>query len=106
LDQEKKENFLESNDVGDKLQHKISNEGAKMPSSNLSNSLLTLLTVRGWVEATITQFPTPSLKQPTRQQQPPFSMVNYWGALTSFDLYEFSKEKDYLLIVTHNVSKP
>jgi hypothetical protein len=33
-------------------------------------------------------------------------MVNYWKALTSFDLYEFSKDEDYLLIVTHNVSKP
>jgi hypothetical protein len=61
--------------------------------------------VRGGLEATIAQFPTPSLKQPTREQQPPFWMVNYWGALTSFDLYKFFKEEDYLLTVTHNVLK-
>jgi len=53
-----------------------------MPSSNLSNSLSTLLAIRGGVEVTITQFPTPSLKQPTKKQQPPFWIVNYWGALT------------------------
>jgi len=53
LDQEKKENFLESNDMGDKLPHKISSEGAKMPSNNLSNSLLTCLMVRRGVEVTI-----------------------------------------------------
>lgn len=85
MDQEKEEKFLESNDMGDNLPHKISGEGAKMPSSNLSNSLSTLLAVRSGVKATITQFPTPSLKQPTREQWPPFWMVNYWGALvTSF----------------------
>jgi len=77
LDQEKKENFLESNDTGDKLPHKISSERAKMPSSNLSNSLLTFLMVRGGVEVTIAQFSTPSLKQLTKKQQPPFWMVNY-----------------------------
>jgi hypothetical protein len=63
--------------MGDKSPHKISNEGAKMPSSNLSNSLLTLLMVRSGVEATIAQFSTLSLKQPTKEQQPPFWMVNY-----------------------------
>jgi hypothetical protein len=91
--------------MGNKWPHKIYDEGMKMPSSNLSNSLSTLLAVRGGVEVTITQFPTPSLKQPTKKQQPPFWIVNYWGALTWFDSYEFSKEEDYLLIVTHNVSK-
>lgn len=105
LDQEKEENFLESNNVGDKLPHRISGEGAKMPLSNLSNSLSTFFAVRGGVKAIIAQFPTPSLKQPTGEQQPPFWMVNYWGTLTSFDLYEFSKDENYLLTVTHNVSK-
>jgi len=82
LDQEKENNFLESNDMGDKLPHKIFDEGMKMPSSNLSNSLSTFLTIRGGIEATIAQFPTPSLKQPTKKQQPPFWIINYWGALT------------------------
>ncbi len=103
LNQDREKNCSKTNDMGDKLPHGISSEGAKMPLSSPSNSLSTPPMVKGGVETIATWSFTPSLKQLAREQWPPSHMVDYWGALTSPDPCWVSRKEDYLLIVTHNV---
>jgi hypothetical protein len=51
LDQDREKNCSETDDMGDKLPHGISSEGAEMPSNSPSNSLSTPPMARGGVEA-------------------------------------------------------